>query len=266
VIRPDFIWTGNPKLDIVNCDGIDAVALFAAATRLCKPRGISAAKQVCVHDVLSTLRTAFQLPELEDDRIYWRLRAWERRHQSYPLLKSWRDLDPLGVVLDQRYWERDLRTFASSASSSNPLYVFKMDLDRFKMINDTLGHSGGDEAIRLYCELVRDTIGSRGEVYRRGGDEVVALVFGLSDVEARNLAESVRKRIETTFQDWSKARGLVICPTASIGAVVSTGDKSVEVLCEQMDAAQRKAKDEGRNRVVFCGAMAVDESSHVKQL
>ena len=95
------------KANILECDGMDAVRVMAVATQCFRPRGIKAQKEVSASELIGMLRVAFDLEELEDDGMFWRMRQWERRGR-YPLLQQWRTLDPLGVVLDQRYWEGDL--------------------------------------------------------------------------------------------------------------------------------------------------------------
>jgi len=95
--------------------------------------------------------------------------------------------------------------------------AFKMDLDNFKGVNEALGHSGGDEAIRLYCLIVKRILGKSGEVYRRGGDEVVVFAPGLDGSAARALAEKVRNAVESDFREWGDKKGLSGFPTASIG-------------------------------------------------
>jgi diguanylate cyclase (GGDEF)-like protein len=71
-------------------------------------------------------------------------------------------LDPLGVLLDQRYWQRDLECILRTLGPQGQLAAFKMDLDNFKNVNEKLGHTAGDDAIRLYCSIVRDTLGRIG--------------------------------------------------------------------------------------------------------
>jgi len=111
-----------------------------------------------------------------------------------------------------------------------------------------LGHSGGDDAIRLYCNVVRGVLGIVGEVYRRGGDEVVVLAPGLCDVRARELAERTREEVEARFRAWGAEHGLHPVPTASIGLVRCTTESS-EII-RLADDAQRQAKQQGKNRVV----------------
>ncbi|OFW17690.1 MAG: hypothetical protein A3H27_09780 [Acidobacteria bacterium RIFCSPLOWO2_02_FULL_59_13] len=245
------IKIGNEiKEDIIECDGMDAVQLLAAATQFFRPRGIKADREVDAAGLIGMLRVAFDLEELESDEMFWCMRQWERRNDKYPLLTQWRTLDSLGVVWDQRYWERDLACMLRLLGSGGRLAALQMDLDNFKPVNTSLGQAGGDEAIRFFCSTVKKVAGNAGEVYRRGGDEVVVLAPGLDDRSARTLAEEVRATVETQFRDWAAQHGIQAAPTASIGLVLTNGDRATEEVVQMLDAAQLQAKNEGKNRVV----------------
>lgn len=240
----------DPRMSLSKCDGRDVVELLSAATRHFRPRGINAVTQVGPRELMRLLRVGYDMEELTADGVFHRMRRWERQHQGYPLLKEWRLRDPLGVVLDQRYWEQDLKVQFALTKSGQRLAALKMDLDNFKAVNEKLGHSMGDEAIRLYCTMVRENLGPYAEVYRRGGDEVVVLAPGLSGPEAAELAERLRQRIESDFREWGTRHRLEACPTASIGVVSMDLCPSAEDAVKLLDQAQKLAKETGKNRVV----------------
>jgi diguanylate cyclase (GGDEF)-like protein len=239
----------GPESALKECDGCVALEVTCIATRLYRPHGIAAARVVDARTLMAMLRVSFQLHDLESDEMYWRMKEWERRNHRYPLLREWRIQDPLGVLLDQRYWETDLSLLLKLSDPSDSLAFFKMDLDHFKNVNDRLGHTIGDQAIRLYCGLVKRALGGFAEVYRRGGDEVIALAFRLDAVQAAVLAEQTRDLIATEFDTWGTARRLAVCPTASIGLVVAEGGITADRVIVALDEAQREAKLNGKNRV-----------------
>jgi diguanylate cyclase (GGDEF)-like protein len=249
--RTQAIPSGNNLItDVIECDGMDAVHLLAAATKFFRPRGIKAHKEVEGAHLIAMLRVAFELEELESDEMFWCMRQWEWRNAKYPLLHQWRTLDSLGVVWDQRYWKTDLARMLGLLGPGGRLAALQMDLDHFKEVNSSLGQAGGDEALRFYCSIVKKVGGRAGEVYRRGGDEVVFLAPGLDDTSAGTLAEEVRTAIELEFRNWGAQHGIAAPPTASIGLVLTNGGRSVEEVVRMMDAAQLQAKKEGKNRVV----------------
>lgn len=244
---------------LAGCDGMNAIRVAASATRYFRPRGLQAETAVDAETLLAMLRVAFNLEELERDPVFWQMRRWERRNHRYALLRGWRLLDPLQSLWDQRYWDKDLKHLTEASTDMEGLVAFKVDLDNFKQINDRLGHDEGDDAIRVFCGAVRETLQEVAEIYRRGGDEVVALAPGLDGREGIRLAEELRHRVESTFRLWGKDKEIELYPTASIGVVEAAPGTSSREVISSMDEAQRRAKHEGKNRVVFirCG----DDSS-----
>jgi diguanylate cyclase (GGDEF)-like protein len=243
---------GNARAaDISGCDGMAVVSVLAAATQFFRPRGIRSASEITSVQLVAMLRAAFDLQELDREPMIWSMRRWERRNSRYPLLAHWRLLDPLRVLLDQRYWEEDLACILGLLGPTEQLAAFKMDLDDFRSVNNSLGHAAGDDAIRLYGSVAKDVLGSVGEVYRRGGDEIVAFAPGLDSPSAQDLAERARSSVEIRFREWALERGLDFYPTASIGVAVIKGGCSMNEVVRLMDEAQHEAKRTGKNRVVF---------------
>jgi diguanylate cyclase (GGDEF)-like protein len=228
--------------------GFGVLLVVTAAMRNFRPRGITPNASLGPDELLSFLRVGYDINEFESEEMFWRMRAWERTW-GYPLLTEWRLRDPLGVLWDQRYWEKDLRAHLTTRSFSK-MAAMKMDLDHFRDVNNTLGHAVGDEAIRRYCAIVRDTLRGVADVYRRGGDEVLALCPDLELDEAKLRAEELRAAIEEQFMNWEFADRLPQPLTASIGLVHWGLDESEQNVIRTLDQAQHDAKEQGRNRVV----------------
>ena len=122
-----------------------------------------------------------------------------------------------------------------------------VDLDRFKSINDTYGHAGGDEALRCVAHACEGRL-RRGDILARiGGEEFALMLPGTHERGALVLAEKLRKMIEDTRVP--NARG-EFSITASFGiAEIRTGDKGVVDALHRADTALYAAKKSGRNRV-----------------
>jgi diguanylate cyclase (GGDEF)-like protein len=247
----DIIPTGSMLEELQTLDGNDAVEVVAAAIRGLRPRGIVPNRQIEEGALCALLRLAFKLEELEADDLFVQMRRWEYlTGRRYPLLKNWRSLDPLQTVWDQRYWRDDLDWMLKLVGSESQVACFKMDLDDFKPVNTLVGHAGGDESLRLYCRIVKDVAGRVGEVYRRGGDEVVAFVPFMHKEAALALAEEMRRRIESEMATWGHSMGLAQSPTASIGVVLCSGNVDADTVVASLDEVQEQAKRQGKNRVV----------------
>ena len=134
------------------------------------------------------------------------------------------------------------------------LAVLFLDLDRFKSINDTLGHEAGDRLLRAVADRLRDCVREEDTIARVGGDEFVLLAAGIGDADARTLAEKVLRSI--TSEPFS-IRGASLHVTASIG-VSMYPEHGTEPgrLVRSADDAMYAVKAAGRNA---CG-IAVPES------
>jgi diguanylate cyclase (GGDEF)-like protein len=144
-----------------------------------------------------------------------------------------------------------LSTMIERLAEKELLAVFEIDLDNFGVINKKLSHSHGDEAIRTHCLIVKQTLGSVGEIYRRGGDEVVVMAPGISEEMARVLAEKTRAQVQEAFRRWALQHSLDPPPTASIGITLARcGEDALEVI-RRVDEAQQQAKQQGKNRVIL---------------
>ena len=142
--------------------------------------------------------------------------------------------------------------------------VMFIDVDRFKMVNDSLGHDVGDRLLTHVGQRMQTAVDDRDTVSRFGGDEFVVLcseLTGVSDVLA--VAERIRASLATPFTD----DGATIHPTLSIGiAVCEAGEMTADELLRDADAAMYRAKERGRNRVEVFGEGPYDMSVERKTL
>ena len=124
------------------------------------------------------------------------------------------------------------------------LYI---DLDQFKVVNDTFGHTAGDELLRQLSELVQANIRSTDLLARLGGDEFAILLERCSEERAVEVAETIRGSIEGYRFEWQDSFTTVRC---SIGVVmISSESADVASVMSSADVACYSAKDMGRNQV-----------------
>jgi diguanylate cyclase (GGDEF)-like protein len=125
--------------------------------------------------------------------------------------------------------------------------VLMLDLDHFKVINDSHGHATGDKVLKLAASTLQAHVRHDALLARYGGEEFVALVPVDDLIAARRVAERLRLAIENA--DWSPAVRLDKGITVSVGvALVGTGQTLDEAL-QRADVALYAAKNDGRNRV-----------------
>ena len=173
------------------------------------------------------------------------------KEKAESLHKAAAATDPLTGLLNRRgFMEMADRLVARCARKRGRVSVLMFDLDHFKSINDRFGHSVGDAALRVFADVVQNTIREGDVVGRLGGEEFAVLVPEMAD-EAAVAAERVRAAFE--------AAGVVVAgnelnATVSIGIADSLAkDASLEHMLSRADAALYAAKQAGRNRVV-CAA------------
>jgi len=166
-------------------------------------------------------------------------------------LKNLALLDPLtgaGNRLSMNHY------FEVELQDKSQLYLFLLDLDFFKQVNDEHGHGVGDQVLVEVATLLRIVLG-RGYVFRVGGEEFALFSSFANEEAALNTAEQIRARFEnTTFN----IDGLAINVTTSIGVAKFKSTNSLESFVNQADKQLYKAKRFGRNKV-YCKFKAESE-------
>lgn len=180
--------------------------------------------------------------------LYLQRKAAERRLTHQSLHDALTDL-PNRVFLTQLLEQRLARKEAAAV-----LYI---DLDRYKLINDTLGHSIGDQVLIEVAGRLKDAIRPQDVAGRIGGDEFILLLTGLSDrTEIERIARRVLAAIEKPFVLMNRAHFL----SASIGVAIAPDDgNDAQLLIKCADSAMYRVKSEGRNDVRFFAGTMSDE-------
>lgn len=153
--------------------------------------------------------------------------------------------DPLTGLFNRRYMEEMLKREVSRATRRlHPLGIVMLDIDHFKRINDTFGHSAGDKVLREVGRFLQSQIRGEDIPCRYGGEEFLLI---LPDVDL----ESIKKRAEQIRHEIQNIQIENVPPiTLSLGVAVypQHGDK-INAVIEAADAALYRAKQNGRNRV-----------------
>jgi diguanylate cyclase len=136
------------------------------------------------------------------------------------------------------------------APSNTSLACIMIDLDHFKIINDTWGHHAGDEVLVAASKIMMDNSRKNDEVGRYGGEEFAILLPGTSMKKAAYIAESLRRKLESTVVN---VDGQTIKVTASFGVACypSQDIQTMSDLLKTADKALYEAKETGRNKVVI---------------
>jgi diguanylate cyclase (GGDEF)-like protein/PAS domain S-box-containing protein len=158
--------------------------------------------------------------------------------------------------LRNRTWLLDMLDVELRAAkrSGSRLGVMFVDLDNFKVVNDSLGHAAGDEVLKAVAHRIRRVVRPRDHAGRFGGDEFVVVVTEL--MQAKHM-ERVAQRVSEAVAQETIVDNHRLIPSASIGISVSNPDSTSDSLLRDADAALFRAKDAGRARWQF-----FDEQMH----
>ncbi len=159
-------------------------------------------------------------------------------------------IDPLTGIYNRRFGTTRLHEeFVRAVQHGTTVGVMMFDIDHFKNVNDTYGHSIGDRVIRQIATTARSALREGDIIIRLGGDEFLAVLLGASATDVHQTAEKIRRQIEDRTISFGEQN---IKVTVSVGGA-SFPEKEVANEQELVDAADRalySAKEAGRNRTV----------------
>ena len=158
-------------------------------------------------------------------------------------------VDPLSGALNRRaFFEKLGLEFALARQEKLILSCLMVDIDHFKQVNDSYGHSVGDDMIKGMSNILLENCPTNGAVGRYGGEEFCLVLPGLSDEEAYSVAENIRVQ----FSEWSSKPESPTSGkqfTASFGlSSITTQTKDAATIIDQADQALYVSKQSGRNQ------------------
>jgi diguanylate cyclase (GGDEF)-like protein/PAS domain S-box-containing protein len=158
--------------------------------------------------------------------------------------------------------ERLEQALARSAQTGSEVAVLFVDIDRFKLINDSRGHAAGDELLVTVAERLRQVVRNNDVVARFGGDEFVVVC---EDQTAAFQASLIAARITDVLREPVLVDGQEVFLSASVGIAVADGAGSPDSLLRDADAAMYRAKENGRARCEFFDAtMRTEATAHLE--
>ncbi|MDG6096263.1 EAL domain-containing protein [Alteromonas sp. ZYF713] len=171
------------------------------------------------------------------------------QHAAREKLEQMASTDLLTGLPNRRHLENALQSRIEEAQQTGDKFgLFFLDLDMFKEVNDTLGHSWGDELLQAVSQRLHECLDSKGLITRFGGDEFVVVSDTLNDTGAGELAG----KLTDCFQDAFELSGENVRITLSVGISLypKDGDNAGDLL-KNADLAMYDAKAKGRNRYEF---------------
>ncbi|MDE2447632.1 MAG: EAL domain-containing protein [Gammaproteobacteria bacterium] len=169
--------------------------------------------------------------------------------------------DALTGLINRREFDNRLHAAVLSAQRGEGSYaLLYIDLDQFKVVNDTCGHQAGDRLLRDVTGLLQSRVRASDTIARLGGDEFGVLLEGCTVEQSTRIADGVRQAIRDYRFVWGAT---TLSVGASVGVVQITAEtESVANVMSAADIACYAAKDEGRNRVHLYESDGISHPRH----
>jgi len=220
-----------------------ALASAESAAQLAKARNALLGQIRELTATNDSLREELQLANQRTDSLR---QVATRQAQELVDVRSAAALDPLTDLCHRGTFERALDQGVQQAHEhGRPLSLLIIDLDHFKQINDTHGHSVGDDILRGVSARLATVVRDRDLVARIGGEEFAALLPGAATAAAEAVAERVCRSIARFSVELDH---VAVSVTASVGVAQLLNNESPRGLFKRADRALYNAKEAGRNR------------------
>ncbi|PYC22917.1 EAL domain-containing protein [Pseudomonas mosselii] len=176
------------------------------------------------------------LHDMTQERQYIANLSWQATHDALTGLANRREFE--------YRLEQALNGLARQAGRHSLMFL---DLDQFKLVNDTCGHAAGDELLRHICAVLQSGLREGDTLARLGGDEFGVLLENCPPEQAERIAEQLRQAVQSLHFVW---KGRPFVTTVSIGLVhIAQAPSTLEASLRAADMACYMAKEKGRNRV-----------------
>jgi diguanylate cyclase (GGDEF)-like protein len=157
-----------------------------------------------------------------------------------------------------------LRRISELSAEGTPVALALLDVDKFKEVNDALGHAAGDDLLRLVARRLEDSLRSGDLLGRLGGDEFAVVAVLDEDVPAEVAGRILGQRLHARLEEPFPLDGMFVHSSASVGVTTSSPDVARPAqLLRRADVAMYDAKRSGRGVAVYDHALHGDSSGHL---
>lgn len=259
VIDRNFITELGPAFRTIEGESLDAFkvspwSIFGPWRTVAKEHGVRSVLAVPLHSSFSDQSGIFVIYADEEDyfaevgtglfkAIGALFSSVLSSSAEFAELKQTANCDALTGVLNRHALPIVERRVARSSLFDPKAYVFVIDLDHFKLVNDNHGHSTGDTVLQRTAQAMRNLLRRDDDLMRWGGEEFVVFLANTSLEDALTVAEKLRNAIELLREP--------VPVTISIGVAEVIPQRAIQDSIEIADQALFEAKRAGRNRVFF---------------
>lgn len=156
--------------------------------------------------------------------------------------------DELTKIYNRRGIFEVLRNYYQSRYVELPLSILMIDIDHFKKVNDTFGHSIGDQVLKMVAENMKTIVDDMGEVGRYGGEEFIVILPNIQLDKAKTLADLLRSSVSQLTYIVENRTKVQITISIGVSSRENNSENAYE-LCDRADKGLYEAKEAGRNQV-----------------
>ena len=166
-------------------------------------------------------------------------------------LKLLASIDSLTQLYNRRYFhEISNHIFSLAKREEKELSIIMLDIDKFKLINDTYGHQIGDDALVFVARTLQENIRKSDIACRYGGEEFVLLLPNTAKEDAFKIAQKIREKIEQSSLQVNINQEVRFTISLGVSQIDCKKDIALETVIKRADEALYEAKNSGRNKVV----------------
>lgn len=185
-----------------------------------------------------------------EQEITERKKAEQKLKESEERFKNLSITDQLTGLFNRRHMlDIAKKEISKSRNNGQSLSIMLMDVDDFKMFNDTYGHAAGDDILATIGRIIKENIRGKDNAFRYGGEEFMVILPGTNGLEAIKVAESIRTALAN--YEYHPKNKAPIHKTISIGVAEFSNDESLEKVIKRADDNMYRCKIQGKNRVYF---------------
>ncbi|WP_239057280.1 sensor domain-containing diguanylate cyclase [Desulfovibrio sp. JC010] len=185
-----------------------------------------------------------------EQEIAERKKAQQKLKESEERFKNMSITDQLTGLFNRRHMlDVAEKEIFKSRNTGQPLSILLMDVDDFKMFNDTYGHAAGDDILESIGRIIKKTIRNTDRAFRYGGEEFMVILPGTSGQQGMKVAEDIRSALAD--YEYRPPTGPSVYKTMSIGVAEFSHDEPLERVIKRADDNMYRCKIKGKNRVYF---------------
>ncbi len=161
-------------------------------------------------------------------------------------LEKTSNIDALTKILNRRALNTYLSEICSNKDEEYKLHMLLLDIDDFKIINDSFGHLGGDKILIYIANILKKTLRNGDKIFRYGGEEFIIILNNVDDVKCKAITQRLLELVRNNKLIY---KGDNISVTTSIGTTSYKHNDTPESLIDRADRALYNAKNSGKNKI-----------------